>query len=67
MTNIVNVITTKNDTGVRTVVFEFPYCDTDESLENDELEMQCLQNVRELTDDNVKHWLCDHKWKEESA
>ena len=67
MTNIVNVTTKKQkllkEVGQRVVTFEFPWCDTDKSLSDDELEMVCVRNIRGLTEDNVKHWLCDHDWE----
>jgi hypothetical protein len=30
---------------------------------NDVLEMECLRTLRQLSDDNVRHWLCDHRWE----
>lgn len=63
MTNITNVITKKNELGKRVVVFEFPYSDVDKSEPNDELEMKCARNIKGLTDDQIIHWLCDHKWE----
>ncbi len=63
---ISNVVTRKEEVAGelrRTVTIEFPWCDTDPNLSNDELELQCVKNIRGLTDDNVKHWLCDHDWK----
>ena len=69
MTNITNVITTVQENGLRKVVIEFPWSDTEELLgqPNDALEMECVKLLRELSDDTVRHWLCDHKWKEEGA
>ncbi len=64
MTNISNVMTDMDEeTKKRKVTFEFPWCDTDPEMSDDELEMQCIKNIRGLTDDNVKHWLCDHDWE----
>ena len=62
MTNITNVITTKKEDGRRKVVIEFPFSDTNEDWSNDELEMECVKIIRELTDENVINWLCDHEW-----
>ncbi len=69
MTNIVNVVTKEDKkTGRRTVTFEFPYSDTGTledpgiPMEDDELEIQCMKNVRGLTDDQLTHWLCNHDW-----
>ncbi len=69
MTNIVNVDTRRDEkTGLRTVTFEFPYCDTgtlkdpNVPMEDDELEIQCMKNVRGLTDEQLTHWLCNHDW-----
>ena len=66
MTNIVNVMTKMTlvaGVGRRVVTFEFPYCDTDDKWTDDELEMQCVQNIKHLTDDQIKHWLCEHDWE----
>lgn len=68
MTNIVNVTTeVRKDgqpgiEGKRVVTFEFPYSDTDDTWSDAQLEAQCLKNVSTLTEDQVKHWLCDHRW-----
>lgn len=69
MTNITNVITERQEGGRRKVTIEFPWTDGDSLADqpDDVLEMECVKIIRELTDDNVKHWLCDHSWKEESA
>ncbi len=68
MTNITNVTTKRSRlTKKRIVTFEFPYCDTDPALANDQLEMQCVRNMRGLTEDNVLHWLCDHIWEHVSG
>ncbi len=67
MTNIANVITKKNSLGKRVVVFEFPYCDTDPEESNDQLEMQCARNIKGLTNDQITHWLCDHRWEHVSG
>jgi hypothetical protein len=65
MTNITNVITTTKDNGMRMVTIEFPYCDGEDMIgqPNDVLEMECLRTLRQLSDDNVRHWLCDHRWE----
>ena len=63
MTTITNVITTKKDDERRKVVIEFPFSDTNSDWSNDELEMECVKIIRELTDENVAHWLCDHSWR----
>lgn len=62
MTNIVNVMTEKKENSDRKVTFEFLYCDTDKSLSDDELEMVCANNIQTLTEDNIRHWLCNHRW-----
>ncbi len=67
MTNITNVTTKKNEVGKRVVVFEFPYCDMDPDQPSDKLEMDCVQNMRNLTADQVLHWLCDHDWEHVSG
>ncbi len=68
MTNCTNVMTRRNKKGKRTVTIEFPYCDYDGAPEeNDQLEMECVRNIRGLTEDNVKHWLCDHDWEHVSG
>ncbi len=63
MTNITNVITTVQENGRRKVVIEFPFTDTNQDWSNDELEMECVKIIRELPEDTVKHWLCDHDWE----
>lgn len=67
MTHIVNVSTERNDKDVRVVVFEFPYVDgrdrRDNDKEDDELEMECARMIKGLTDDQIVHWLCNHKWE----
>ncbi len=64
MTNIVNVTTLiLGEKAKRVVTFEFPYCDTDDEQPDDQLEMQCARNIKHLTDDQITHWLCDHKWE----
>ncbi len=69
MTNIVNVDTERDEkTGRRTVTFVFPYSDTGTlkdpgiPMDDDELEIQCMKNVRGLTDEQLMHWLCNHEW-----
>ncbi len=66
MTNIVNVVTKKDEvTGRRVVTFEFPYTDCGDlkDLPDDQVEMQCIRNVKGLTEDQIVHWLCDHRWE----
>lgn len=65
MTNIVNVVTKRGEGNRRTVTFEFPYTDTkpNEHRSDDSLEMLCARMIRDLTDDQLTHWLCDHEWR----
>ena len=70
MCNISNVTTERKEVAGklrRVVTFEFPWCDTKPEESDDELEMQCIRNIRGLTEDNVKHWLCNHKWEHVSG
>ena len=62
MTNITNVVTTLQDNGRRMVVIEFPWSDTDQDETDEVLELRCVEIIRALSDDNVRHWLCDHHW-----
>lgn len=63
MLNIANVITTRKDNGRRKVVLEFPYTDTNPDWTDDELEIQVVKNIKGLTDEQILHWLCDHRWE----
>jgi hypothetical protein len=63
MTNIANVITEKQENGRRKVTLEFPYADTDPSISDEELEYETVKNIQGLSDDHVKHWLCNHRWE----
>lgn len=68
MTNITNVMIHRDDPDSRRrVVIEFTTVDTDPNLSDDELEMEAVGLLRELSDDTVKHWLCNHKWKKTSG
>lgn len=67
MTNITNVMTRTQKNGNRMVTIEFPYTDTDKERTNDQLEMACVKIIRELSDDTVLHWLCNHKWRKDNA
>ena len=64
--NIINVETKRNDACLRVVTFEFPYGDSvrSENEPNDWLERKCVGIIRDLTDEQVFHWLCDHDWKQ---
>lgn len=62
MTNITNITTTRKPDGRRMVTIEFPWTDTNPNLSDDELEMECVKLLQSLSDDTVKHWLCNHKW-----
>ena len=63
MTNVTNVMTERRENGLRMVTIEFPWNDTEEERTDDELEMSCVEMLRDLSEDNVKHWLCEHTWK----
>lgn len=77
MTNIVDVVTVRKNegdefrgaVGKRVVTFTFPFGDTGSianpkvDMTDDELEIQCMNNIRSLTDDQLTHWLCDHVWE----
>ena len=62
MTNITNVMTTVQENGRRMVTIEFPFSDTNDEWSDDQLEIECVKIIRELSDDTVTHWLCNHNW-----
>ena len=65
MTNITNVVTKRGEDGKRVVTFEFPYSDTGSAKDeaDDYLEMSCARIIKNLTEEQLMHWLCNHKWK----
>lgn len=65
MCAIASVTTKKNDEGNRVVTFEFPRLDFDDRKEwpNDKLEMKAAKLIRGLTEEQLEHWLCSHKWE----
>jgi hypothetical protein len=65
MRNIINVETKHNDKGSRVTTFEFPFNDISNSNEPDDvLEIECMKMVRDISDEVLTHWLCDHDWKQ---
>ncbi len=63
--NVVDVETVLDqETGRRAVTFSFRFMDTEKmaSLPNSAIEIECAKMIQRLDDDNIVHWLCDHKW-----
>ena len=70
MTQLCNVITEVPPEGeYRRVTFEFPHMERPEwkDAPNETLEREACNLIRELTPEQLTHWLCDHSWEHVSG
>lgn len=70
MTNIVDVMTNwDEERGRYKVTFEFPYLGGSENkdIDTDVLEIEAANLVRGLSEEEIGHWLCNHKWEHTSG